>query len=521
MKKFTRIIAGATAAVLSLSLAACGGDKDTAGKSGTITWWIANSAAPNMKSYDDITAWQKIQEKFGVDIEFVHPATQQSTEQFNIMAASGDFKDIVSYNWNGYTGGPVKAVKDNVIIGLDSYLETNLPNVKKYMDEDAAINYLARCYDGSVAVIPAFTTDTVTEAAFGPQIRKDWLDKLGLEAPATMEDWYNVLKAFKTQDPNGNGEADEVPFVADGTMTFMRFSRAYNGVEEGFYIKNGKVAFGIIEPEFKEFLTEINKWYSEGLIDQEYAAASASIRDTKMISDIGGAYVGYAGSSMSKYLAAGRTSNPDYSLVGVQWPSANGGAPRSGYPYQIARGTPSNGMAISAKNTNVEKSLEIIDYLYSDEGSTLMNWGILGETYEETEEGYKYTDKIMKSPDGKSPIDAISQYALPQWPCAMKRADAYMQLNGIFPEQTDAMTLWNEADTSAILPSLTFSTEEQAEITKVMDDIYIYRQECINKLVMGVEPISAWDGMCAKIREMGIDKAIAVYQKAYDRYINK
>lgn len=523
MKKPVRILAGAIAAAMVMSMSACGDKKATDNSDTTkISWWIANSASPIVKSYDDIAAVQKLQEKFNVDIEFFHPSAEQETEQFNIMAASGDFKDIVSFNWNGYTGGPVKAAKDGAILVLDDYLDKNMPNLLSLMNQDSAMNYLARCYDGSVSVLPGCTNDIITGAVFGPQIRKDWLDKLGLSVPKTIDDWYNVLTAFKTKDPNGNGQQDEVPFVADGTATFLRFSYAFGGVDEGFYVNgDNKIAFGFIEPEYKEFLTMINKWYKEGLIDPEYAAVDSSMIDTKMISDVGGSFIGYSGSAMSKYLAAARAGNPDYTLVGTQWPTANGGEPYCGYSYQIARGTPGRGMAIAATNKNIEKTLQMIDYMYGEEGSVLFNWGILDDTYEKTVGGFHYTEKITNSPDGKSPIEAITPYALTQWPPVMMRADAFMELNGAFPEQTAAMELWNQADTSRIMPSLTISPEEQSEITKVMDDIYIYRREWINKFVMGVEPISKWDEVAQQVRSMGIDKAIAVYQTAYDRYINQ
>jgi len=83
------------------------------------------------------------------------------------------------------------------------------------------------------------------------------------------------------------------------------------------------------------------------------------------------------------------------------------------------------------------------------------------------------------------------------------------------------MELWNQSDLSRIIPSLTISPDEQSEITKVMDDIYMYRREWIHKFVMGVEPIDKWDEVAQQIRDMGIDKAIKVYQKAYDRYANQ
>lgn len=523
MRKKLKVLSAMLSLAAAAGLASCS-EKTTGGMGADnrITWWIANNAAPVVKSYDEIKAVKVVEDKFDVDIEFIHPSKEQETEQFNIMAASGDFADIVSYNWNGYTGGPVKAVQDGAIIALDDYVKTDMPNFSKLMNESAIMNYIARGYDGTICVLPTVTDDVVTQAIFGPQIRKDWLDKLGLEVPKSIEDWYNVLTAFKTQDPNGNGVADEIPFVADGTATFLRFSRAFGGVSDEFYVDgNGNIKFGFIEQEYKDFLKEINKWYKEGLIDSEYAAANSSMIDSKMITDIGGAYIGYAGGGMGKYIAASRQENPNYSLVGTPWPTHGDGAAYSGYPYQLEPGLPGRGMAISAKAKNVKKCLQVIDYLYGDEGSILMNWGIEGESYDKTDEGMKFRDSILHNTEGKSPVEAISAYAPTQYPIVMMRSDAFMQLNSAFPEQENAMKVWGEADLTRIMPTLTISQEEQSEITKVMDDIYTYRQEWVNKLVMGIEPLEKWDEVTEKIRSMGIDKAIAVYQAAYDEYVSQ
>ena len=438
------------------------------------------------------------------------------------MAASGDFADIVSYNWNGYTGGPVKAVADGAIIALDDYIKTDMPNFSKIMAENPMVNYVSRGYDGTICVLPSLSDDIVTKSVFGPQIRKDWLDKLGLEVPTSIEDWYKVLTAFKNGDPNGNGEADEIPFVADGTATFLRFSRAFGGVSDEFCIDgNGKVRFGFIENDYRDFLTEIHKWYSEGLIDSEYASANSSMIDSKMITDVGGSYIGYVGGGMGKYIAASRKTNPNYSLVGAPWPTHNGGAAYSGDPHQLEIGSAGIGMAISAKAKNVDKCLKVIDFMYGDEGSMLMNWGIEGESYDKTEDGFKYKDNILHNPDGKSPVEAICEYAPTQYSIVMMRSDAFVQLNSAFDEQAQAMKTWSEADLSRLMPTLSISQEEQSEITKVMDDIYTYRQECINKFVMGVEPLEKWDDAVAKIKSMGIDRAIEVYQTAYDRYLSQ
>ena len=83
------------------------------------------------------------------------------------------------------------------------------------------------------------------------------------------------------------------------------------------------------------------------------------------------------------------------------------------------------------------------------------------------------------------------------------------------------MEIWHQADTSRILPSLSVSPEEQAEITKVLDDVLIYRIEYLNKFVMGIEPIDKWDDVVKDMCKLGVDKATAVYQTAYDRYMKK
>lgn len=519
MKKHFKILAAVLAVMMVIAMTAgCAKDTSTSGEN-TISWWITNNVSSIVKSYDELPAMAAIEEATGIDIEFFHPAVGSDTEQFNIMCASGVFKDIVTYNWNGYTGGPVQAARDGAILVLDEYLEKEMPNFYSQMQENAELNYLARAYDGSVCVIPSYTTDRITTATFGPAMRKDWLDKLGLEVPTTISDWYKVLTAFKTQDPNGNGLADEIPFVADQTATFERLSRAWDGVESHFYINgDNKVAYGFIQPDFKDFLTEMNKWYKEGLLDNEYAATNESVRNQKMVSGVGGSFIGYAGSGMSKFVLGGRETNPDFDMIGVQWPTHKGEGPFCGYSYQASIGTAGKGMAISAKVADPAKVLNFIDYLFGDEGTAFINWGIEGDTYTVDADGNKtFTDKILKNPDGKTPVEAISEYAMTQYGMARSDADAYMQVNQAIPQQQVAMELWNQADVSRIFSGILVTPEEQDELTKVLDDVLTYRSEWMNKFVMGIEPLEKFDEVANNIKKLGIEKATAIYQTAYER----
>ena len=105
-------------------------------------------------------------------------------------------------------------------------------------------------------------------------INKKWLDKLGLEMPTTTDEFYQVLKAFKNGDPNGNGKADEIPFSFLGNYANVDINSLFGswGVidrPEHVMIKDGEVLFTPAEDGYKQGLVFFRKLYAEGLIDGE------------------------------------------------------------------------------------------------------------------------------------------------------------------------------------------------------------------------------------------------------------
>ena len=88
-------------------------------------------------------------------------------------------------------------------------MEKYAPNIKAYFDENPDQRKALEWIDGKIYYIPCIGDGDVSMGWF---IREDWLDNLGLEMPKNVDEYYNVLKAFKTQDPNGNGIDDEIPY---------------------------------------------------------------------------------------------------------------------------------------------------------------------------------------------------------------------------------------------------------------------------------------------------------------------
>ncbi len=159
------------------------------------------------------------------------------------------------------------------------------PDVKKQISLD----------DGTIFMFPLLKLDAIKlNGTSGLILRKDWLEKLNLRTPTTIDEWYTVLKAFKEKDPNGNGKPDELPFTGNwgpGNLTkLLDFSPGF-GVLGGFEMKDGKVAFGPLQPEYKNFVETMKKWYSEGLIDPEIMTNDGKAFDYKVTNHVAGSFL--------------------------------------------------------------------------------------------------------------------------------------------------------------------------------------------------------------------------------------
>lgn len=507
-----------TAALCAGCLAGCGKDKTTSGDAVTLKWWTPNWAPNYLTTYNDLECFKEAGKKVGVSIDFINVTTQDAPEQFNLLAASGTLPDVIGYNL-AWVGGATKAIQDGVVIDLKDYItEEKMPNLSKLLKENETYRKLIKNYDGSVSTFPEFKENTEVNAFFGPTVRKDWLDKLGLSEPETINDWYNMLTAFKTKDPNGNGEADEIPFAADKEVFFGYLASTYGVTADFCKNEKGELVYGPIQPEFKEFVTEMNKWYREGLIDPEFASLTRTNVDARMTNGTSGAYVGYIGSQMGNYLSA--LDGTGAKLVGVNWPAKEAGGKHFGGMRELIDMSGSAGTAITTSNKNVDKTIELIDYCYSKEGSDLFNWGIEGVTYTKDNGEYKFLDSFTNSAEGKDPVGLLAKYCLPIYSTGARvmSSDAYMQVGMARDEQREAAKVWGNCDTSLFLPTLPFTSDEQDIISDVMGDVKTYYGDMVVKFVMGVEPLEKFDSYVESINKMGIDKVLKCYKDAYDRY---
>lgn len=171
--------------------------------------------------------------------------------------------------------------------------------------------------------------------------------------------------------------------------------------------------------------------------------------------------------------------------------------------------------AISADSPYIKEIVQLFDYFYSEEGSLLMNFGIEGETYTMENGVPTYTDIIAKDEQGRSILSMLNIYGHREW--AYKQDIGYEDalLDKTYVDYRNEM----EQYIRPTIPALSFTEDEREVINSTYTEIQTYKDEMINKFIMGKEPLDNFDKFVQTLKDMGIDDVLAVEQAAYDRYV--
>ncbi|WP_372661389.1 extracellular solute-binding protein [Cohnella sp.] len=483
----------------------------------SISYWVSlnPNVSATMKDYSEIAAYKEVEKQTGTKVTFQHPPTGQEKDQFNLMLASGSLPDVIEYQWNQAPKGVDSLIKEKRIIRLNELIEQHAPNLTKVLNDNPDFRKMVTTDEGNIYVMPFLLGDPLLSVFNGPVLREDWLKKLNLEVPTTISEWETVLTAFRDGDPNGNGEKDEIPYffsIADTDLNSL-FVGAW-GITADFYQEDGKVKYGPIQPEYKEFLTLMAKWYKEGLIDRDYATTDGKLKDAKVTGNQLGSLSTYPGSGIGRYTDLMKESNPAFAVVGAPYPALEEGGQSIG---QYAFPFSTHGAAISASAKNPEQIVKWLDLKYGEEGHLLFNFGIEGESYT-LENGYpKYTDTILNNPD--LPVtQAMAKYFIASWNGPMVQDKRYIEQYYKLDAQRNAQESWSEADHSKRMPPVTLTSEESSKASAIMNDVKTYRDEMINKFIMGGETLEGFDKYVETIKQMGIEEATSVQQSALDRF---
>jgi putative aldouronate transport system substrate-binding protein len=490
------------AAGLSLSLivvAGCSGGGSTGSQpgasakkedTGPVTFKVAYdyNVDPQGMSLTDNEYIKYLKEKTGVEIQLNSPGTAGYVEKINVLMASGNYPDALTL---GDRDLILKYANDDLLADLSPYINdtAKYPNIKKNMPENAWLPVTAQ---GKVWAFPYNRPDGLSQVAY---INKEWLAKLNLQPPKTIDEFYNVMKAFAQNDPDGNGKNDTFGLLTNNTVDngARIFKASFNA--EAYSIKDGKVTPPEITNEHKEYLKYLNKLVTEKILDPEFPTITTPIFQQKFKSLRYGVISGFwhypsgleiPKDVMDKYMAIELPAHKDGTPSVFTYPSLN-----------------RHYIAIPKTTKNIDRLMKFLDWAVSPEGMKFSLIGIPDVNYKET--------------NGK--IEVLKQLAPIHWSFSLVRTgtltdDVKKYIGVVYPQQAvDNLTTANKIGKLDTLRSaLPYYPELSGfNLSKIVD-------EYTTKAILGNADVDkTWDEYVTRWKSAGGDKAIQFWTEWYNK----
>lgn len=311
-----------------------------------------------------------------VNFEWADEANQETLLASKV--ASQDLPDVIS-GGTATPGAIDDLIRQGLIVPITDYLEDGLENYGRMLtDEDRM--FLTNEEDGEIY---GFGLVMDVPPAHSTIIRTDWLERVNMEMPTTWDEWVAVWKAFKEQDANGNGNPnDEVPFGFNYDM--MKYILAVFGMETNgvFSVVDGEYLYDPENPNYELFLDEMRALYEQGLIPQEMVTLKGADFNTLGASNTLGSLVGYAEYSKNYTIACRELDETAFFQCVVPIVGPTGA---QNIPARAKVGASAYITVKAIENGNLSSILKFFNYVYSDEGIELTNYGIEGEYFEKVD----------------------------------------------------------------------------------------------------------------------------------------
>lgn len=463
-----------------------------------------------------------------------------ATKKTTIFAAD-ELPDIIC-NANLDDATVSKYAKDGYLLNIADYLDV-MPNFKALLEEYPLWAAAITSDDGGIYGIKQLNNFGSASRYGYIFMNQSWLDNLGLERPETLEDFYNVLVAFRDQDADGDGDAsNELPMVwaqSGGSSVLLPIKYAF-GIEsnDGYYMmgaEDGNVFLYNTTDAYKDYVKFLKKLVDEDLVnDDPFTYESTAITG---LTENGS--VGFFSDQISAVARADGENETKYGWYGVP------GFTQEGYQDERITVTANNygssfALLVNSETEYATEICKFIDYLFTPEGSLSGGNGYEGITFDwvEIEEGFQICDHVARHTAA-----GVSQEEYRNQVLAVNAVNVYRDPVGtiydacanISIEYLDDPTsgMWSVATVNALkasavrnstvvdpYPNLIFTDDEATERATLKTDIENYLKTTFAQWVMGETDIDAeWDGYLKQLETMGLDRLLEIEQAAYDRMV--
>lgn len=537
--KIKKKILSTTLLLSSLTLAACGnGNSETSAPDyelenvefpveEDVTLKIMTNSSPLAPADpNDKLIYQRLEEETGVHIEWTN-YVDDFAEQRNLEIVSGGLPDAI---WNAAASDQdlISWAKNEVIIPVDDLVDKYMPNLKAIYDKRPEYKELVTSPDGNMYSFPWIeelgedkqSIHTVNGMAW---INVEWLDNLGLDMPETTDELMTVLEAFKNDDPNGNGVADEIPlsFIDDGgNEDFKILMAAFggDGDNDNHLVVNNDhtLNFTADDEEYRKGIEYFHELYSKGFIDEEvfeqdWNAYVAKGNDHKF-----GVYFTWDKANITGM-------NDSYDVLPVlAGPEGDKKITRTNN-----HGFSRDRLVITSANQNLELTAKWIDKMYEPIQSVQNNWGTYGD--EEQQNIFELGENDAGEPmlhhldlEGAAPGE-LRQRTEVSGPLAI--LDEYFGVYTTMPDDAQwRLDLMEEhyfdyIENENIYPPMFMSVEDAERLAVIEADLIPYTYQKRAEWILGGVTDQDWEAYLKELERLNLSEFLEIRQKYYDAHI--
>ena len=479
----------------------------------TVRW---TDAWPNEFMNEGIM--KELEEKHNIKINWQVYYNSDWTEQKSLLLASGDLPDAF-FGSICLTETDVAQNKD-YFVELTEGIEKNMPNLTAIFEKEPALKAAAQNRDGEIYSLVK-KLPLRPKVANSMYINKEWLDNLGLSMPTTYEELADVLKAFKEQDADGDGDPNnEIPYTNAGSLAgdlsnlLAPFGTIVSRTGNFMQIDaSGNPAFVPITENYKEAVKWAHELYAAGCLDQEYFTQDSSMASAKRMAE-GGSQTGLV-FAWTADAEMGENASQFELCEAVAGPDGNRYVESDPTYLDIAN----RELIITTQCKNPDKLLQWADDFYTDLVSLQTYYGSIPDQVEDKGDG---TYEVLLPADGTTLDTSAWSYSMRDF--GPKYMTEEFQKNVILPDsQGDGVKLAQD-ETNAkyasdiAFPVVSYTSEQLTTLASLTTDINDYASAQYAHWVVdgGIE--EEWDAYLAQLDQMGLQDVLAIHNDAYAAY---
>ena len=483
----------------------------------TIYWQFHNFLSNFNVTQDvipNIPTFVAAEEATGVKLDFVLDGEQVYGEKIRLMWAAGDYCDLQCMAEMNYTAGVDAAVEEEVLLDLVPYLEENAPDYLRIMEKHPDFRAELTSAEGSIVSFSEYCEYYDQ----GPVIRADWLEQLGLEYPATMDEVTETARAFKTElgVPNAvmwNSDlGTSLAWAGFGVVAPGSSDLSYQIAEDGLTVEASITLDGA-----RKALTWMHDALAEGLCSDDFLSVHAMNYDSFIYANECG--IAYGNANILAAGGAARSGQESYDLRAMPSPLEEEGMVNA--VGKVSGGVGASGISVSALTEHPEEAIEYMNWLYTEEGILVSNYGVEGEGFVYDENGKpQYTDAVLNNPDGMPAFVATFVYTslvgTPYYNTTERKIASFSS-----EAEKECISVWTDNNTGTALYQGKMTLEESEEYNSLVSDVSTFVNEQVLRFVMGERSLDEYDDFLSELEGMGIGRLVELKQAAYDRYLER